>query len=56
MNPAPPSSGPAAVPAAGPESVDRPTRALLADGSPALVHRLGPECAEELLDLHRRLS
>ena len=34
----------------------RPTRALLADGSPTLVSPLGPESAAELLELHRRLS
>lgn len=39
-----------------PASADRPTRALLADGSPALLSRLGPDAGAELLDLHRRLS
>ena len=43
-------------PAARPEPVDRPTRALLSDGSPALLDRLGPRHAAEVLALHRGLS
>lgn len=40
---------------AGPVGAEKPTRALLADGSPALLYRLGPTDLEELLELHERL-
>lgn len=35
---------------------DHPTRALLTDGSPVLLVRLAPEDAEDVLELHRRMS
>jgi acyl-CoA synthetase (NDP forming)/GNAT superfamily N-acetyltransferase len=41
---------------AGRARTDQPTRALLADGSPALLYRLGPADLQEVLELHERLS
>jgi acyl-CoA synthetase (NDP forming)/GNAT superfamily N-acetyltransferase len=56
MNPAGTLEPAVDAPPAGRPSHDRPMRALLTDGSPALLAPLGPECAAELLDLHRQLS
>ncbi|SFE86790.1 GNAT family N-acetyltransferase [Blastococcus tunisiensis] len=41
---------------AGPAGPRTPTRVLLADGSPALLYRLGPSDLPDCLDLHDRLS
>jgi predicted CoA-binding protein/RimJ/RimL family protein N-acetyltransferase len=43
------------VPGAAEATSGRPARELLADGSPALLRRLGPEDGPEVLDLHARL-
>ena len=39
-----------------PQPTARRTRALLSDGSPVLLARLGPEDTGDVLDLHGRLS
>ena len=56
MNPARSLERTADAPPVRPATAGRPTRALLADGSPALLDQLGPDSAAELLDLHRGLS
>ncbi len=48
--------GEAQVEVGGTAGAGRPTRALLADGSPALLYRLGPADLPEMLELHERLS
>jgi acyl-CoA synthetase (NDP forming)/GNAT superfamily N-acetyltransferase len=44
------------APPAGPRAAGRPRRALLSDGSPALLARLGAADTAEVLGLHRRLN
>ena len=56
MNPARTLERTADAPPARPAPARRPTRVLLADGSPASLERLGRDDAGELLGLHRRLS